>query len=82
MMLSAFVLVNVVETPFNIMEASTGWFGSFLVNFDILRGVSMIEGVTDWRKEKRKLSRKLDLRKLKIKRSLSCFFLNFSKSGV
>ena len=47
-----------------------------------LRGVSMIEGVTDWRKEKRKLSRKLDLRKLKRKRSFSCFFLNFSKSGV
>ena len=31
----------------------------------------MIEGVTDWRKEKRKASRKLDLRKLKRKRSLS-----------
>ena len=43
---------------------------SFLVNFDILTGVSMIEGVTDWRKEKRKLSRKLDLRNLKRKNNL------------
>ena len=42
----------------------------------------MIEGVTDWQKEKRKATRKLDLRKLKRKRSLSCSFLNFSKGGV
>ena len=42
----------------------------------------MIEGVTDWQKEKTKASQKLDLRKLKRNRSLSCSFLNFSKSGV
>ena len=41
----------------------------------------MIEGVTNWQKEKRKASQKLDLRKLKRNRSLSCSFLNFSKSG-
>ena len=39
----------------------------------------MIEGVTDWQKEKRKVSLKLDLRKLKRNRSLSCSFLNFPK---
>ena len=33
----------------------------------------MIEGVTNWQKEKRKASLKLDLRKLKRNRSLSCY---------